>query len=180
MPPTGEVGTGMNFAYSYPNVSAALSVPSKYLLFYKIQKKKEVMMKKQLAAVVFLVLLIPATMAWAESPVTVSHTLASYATGTDSVVLNYNLTVKNTGDSGISNVTLAYVPLVIIGADQLTVDIGSLDPQAEIQLPFTLTTPMLLDQAEILQQPLFWAGEYTNAGGSLIQFPARSIEGGAL
>ncbi len=137
-------------------------------------------MRKGFITLLFLGWLIPAGMAWAESPVLVSHTLTSYNKGADSVVLNFTLTVKNSGTSSISNLTLSYVPLMIISKDQATLNIGNIDPQAEIKVPFALTTPMLLDQNMFSQQPLFWAGKFTDGKGNLIEFPAQSAQGGAL
>ncbi len=137
-------------------------------------------MRKRFAALLFLGWLIPASLAWAESPVSVSHTLTGYTMGADSVTLSCNLTVKNIGADSISNVTLSYAPLLIISTDRTTLNVGTHDPQGEIQVPFTLTTPMLLEQNVFLEQPLFWAGEYTDGNSSLIEFPARSVNGGVL
>lgn len=137
-------------------------------------------MMKRIAALLFLCWLIPAGMAWAESPVVVSHVLTGYEMGTDSVVLNYTLTVKNSGNSSLTNLTLSNVPLFIISKDRATLNIGNLDSQAEIQVPFTVTTPMLLIEPEFKNQPLFWAGECTDTSGNFIEFPARSVEGGVL
>lgn len=137
-------------------------------------------MMKRIAALLFLCWLIPAGMAWAESPVEVSHILTGYEMGTDSVILNYTLTVKNTGNSSFTNLTLSNVPLFIISRDRTTLNIGNLDPQSKIQVPFTVTTPMLLSESEFKRQPLFWAGECTDANGNVVVFPGRSIEGGVL
>jgi len=83
-------------------------------------------MKKRFAALLLLGWLIPASMAWAESPVVVSHTLTGYTMGTDEVTLSYTLTVKNLGAASISNLTLSYVPVSIISKDALVLDIGTL------------------------------------------------------
>lgn len=137
-------------------------------------------MRKGLIMLFVLAWLIPAGMAWAESPVVVSHTLTGYNKGADSVVLNYTLAIKNAGTSSISNLTLSYVPLMIVSKDQITLNIGTLAPQAEIKVPFTITTPMLLDQNVFSQQTLFWAGKYTDNNGAVIEFPAQSGQGGTL
>lgn len=137
-------------------------------------------MRKRFLALLLLGWLIPVSLAWAESPVLVSHTLTGYSMGADSVVLNYTLTIKNSGTSSISNLTLSYVPLMIISKDQITLNIGNLDPQAEIKVSFTVTTPMLLDQAVFSRQTLFWAGKYTDSNDAVIKFPVRSNQGGAL
>jgi len=137
-------------------------------------------MMKRLAVLLFLVWLMPAGTVWAESPVEVSHVLTGYEMGTDSVILNYTLTVKNTGNSSLTNLTLSHVPLFIISKDRATLNIGNLDPQSEVQVPFTVTTPMLLIEPELKNQPLFWAGECTDESGNFIEFPARSVEGGVL
>ncbi len=138
-------------------------------------------MRKRFAVFQLLVLLLmPAGAVWAEQPVSVSHTLTGYTLGTDTVTLGYTLTVKNLGEGSISNVTLSQVPLVIISQNQISLDIVSLAPQAEIQVPFTVTTPMLMSESEFRSQPLFWAGTYTDSGGSLVEFPASSIDGGII
>lgn len=137
-------------------------------------------MKKSFIALLILGWLMPAGVAWAESPVLLSHTLTGYSKGDDSVVLNYTLTVKNQGNSSISSLTLTYVPLMIINKDQITLNIANVDPQAEVQIPFTITTPMFLDQTVFSQQPFFWAGTCTDTSGNLIEFPARSDERGVL
>ena len=123
---------------------------------------------------------MPAGLVWAESPVVVSHVLTGYDRGTEAVVLNYTLTVKNSGNSSLTNLTLSNVPLFIISKDRTTLNIGHLDPQSEIQVPFTVTTPMLLSESEFKSQPHFWAGECTDANGNYIEFPARSNDGGSL
>lgn len=137
-------------------------------------------MGKRFLTLLFLGWLIPAGMAWAESPVSVSHTLTGYSKGADSVVLNYTLTVKNSGTSPVSNLVLIYAPLAISNTSAITLNIGNLDPQKEIQVPFILTTPLILDQNKFSEQPLFWAGECTDSNGGLMEFPARSVEGGVL
>lgn len=137
-------------------------------------------MRKPIAALLFLCWLMPAGKAWAESPIVVSHTLTGYAVSRDAVVLNYTLSVKNTGTSCIPNLTLSPVPLFIIGKERATLNIGSLDQQAEVQVPFTITTPMLLGESALKSQPLFWAGECTDGSGNVVRFSTRSVEGGAF
>ena len=137
-------------------------------------------MKKRFAALLLLGWLIPTSMAWAESPVVVSHTMTGYTMGTDSVTLSYTLNVKNTGTSSISDVILNLVPLMIISTEKITLNIATLDPQVEVQVSFTLTTPVLWSESEFRSLPLFWAGTCTGSSGSFIEFPARSVEGGVL
>ncbi len=137
-------------------------------------------MKRIFAGLLLLFLLTPAAVARAESLISVSHTMTGYSMGADSAVLNYTITVKNAGDTELSDVTLSYVPLIVISPDTLTLDVGPLGPQAEVQVPFTLTTPMLQDQKDFLQWPLFWAGTYLDDVGNGVEFPACSVEGGAL
>lgn len=137
-------------------------------------------MRKRFTALLFLAWLIPTATAWAVSPVVVSHTLTGYTMGTDSVTLSYTLNVKNIGTSSISNVTLSLVPLMITSREQIKLNVATLDPQAETQIPFAFTTPMLLDQSVFSQQPLFWAGTCADSSGNLIEFPATSVQGGAL
>lgn len=137
-------------------------------------------MMKQLAVLLLLVWLMPAGTVWAESPIAVRHVLTGYDRGPDSVILNYTLTVKNSGNSSLTNLTLSNVPLFIISKDRTTVNIGNLDQQSEAQVLFTVTTPMLISESEFKNQPLFWAGECTDASGNFIEFPARSNDGGVL
>ncbi len=139
-------------------------------------------MKKRFAALLLLGWLIPAGMAWAEPPVSVSHTLTSYTMGTDTVTASYTLNVKNSSTGSISNLILSLVPFPVISQDQVTLNITTLEPQAEVQIPFTLTTPMLLDQSMLTMLPMSWdcEGTLVDMGPIPIQFPVGSIEGGSL
>lgn len=137
-------------------------------------------MKRKFAALVLLVLLIPIGTAWADPPILVSHSMTGYTMGPDSVILDYTLTVKNSGDSSVQDLTLSQVPLFFITTTETTLHIGNLQPEGEVLVPFTLVTPMTIEQTEFAGQPLFWAGEFTNGSGELIEFPAGSIEGGSL
>jgi len=137
-------------------------------------------MRKRFAALLLFGWFMVAGAAWAESPVSVSHALTGYTLGADTVTLTYNLAVKNVTASSISNVALSYVPLLIISQDQITLNIATLDPQIEVQIPFTVTTLMLFSEAEFRNQPLFWAGTCTDSNGDLIEFPSRSKDGGVL
>lgn len=137
-------------------------------------------MRKRIAALLVFGWLLSAGAAWAESPVSVSHTMTGYTMGTDTVTLTYNLTVKNTSAGSISNVTLAHVPLFLFSRDEIVLNIAMLDPQAEALIPFTVMTPMLLSESEFRHQALFWAGSCTDSTGSLIEFPAKSLEGGVF
>jgi hypothetical protein len=137
-------------------------------------------MRKRFAALLLLGWLIPAGIAWAESPVVVSHTMTGYSMGTDSVILSYVLNVKNTGTDSVTNVALSYVPLMIVSTKQITLNVAVLESQAELQVPFTITTPMLFEQDKFSSQPLFWAGTCKDGSGNQIDFPAQSVEGGAL
>lgn len=141
---------------------------------------KEGILKKQFAVLLLLGWLIPAGTAWAESPILVSHTLTDFSFGTGSVALGYTLTVRNSGPGSISNLTLFEIPLSIISRDEITFRIESLEPQTEVHLPLTITTPMILDHYSFLQLPLFWAGRYTDMSGNMIEYSVRSYEGGAL
>lgn len=137
-------------------------------------------MRKRFLALLVSGWLMLGSMAWAESPIFVNHTLTGYTMGTGSAVMNFSLTVKNPGNSSITNLILSYVPLMIISRDPITLNIGTLDPQAEVQVPFTITTPMLLDHMKFSGQPLFWIGSCTDDNGNQIQFPVNSVPGGAL
>jgi hypothetical protein len=137
-------------------------------------------MKMRFIVLAVFVSLVSLSAAGAESPILASHSMTGSRMAADSVVLNYTLTVKNTGENAVSGLVLTYVPLFIPSAERISVDIKSLGSQAEIQVPLTVVTPLLLDQNAILRQPLFWAGEYTDGDGNRIEVPVRSIEGGAL
>ena len=137
-------------------------------------------MKKRFTVLLFL-LFISTGAAWAEVPVSVTHTLTGYSMGTELVILNYTLTVKNLGAASISNLTLSYVPVSIISKDALVLDIGTLDANGQLQFSFSLATPMLLDQAQFSGQPLFWSGKFADGNGSTREFPASSaMEVGVL
>ena len=136
-------------------------------------------MKKRFAALLLLGWLIPASMAWAESPVVATHTMTGYSLGADSVTLSYTLNVKSTGTGCVSNVTVSYIPFMIVSTEQITLNIAALASQAEVRVPFTVTMPMLLEES-IFRSPLFWAGSCTDSSGRLIEFPAHSVEGEVL
>jgi hypothetical protein len=85
-------------------------------------------MKKRFAALLLLGWLISAGVAWAQSPVTVGHSMTNYALSADSVVLNYTLIVRNPGTGALSNVTVSLIPLTIITTDKISLNVGNLDP----------------------------------------------------
>lgn len=137
-------------------------------------------MKKRFFALLLIGWLMPASMAWAQSPVVVSHTLTSYTMGTDSVTLEYNLNLRNIGESSLSDVILSHIPLLIISTEDLHLNVASLDPQMNVQVPFTLTIPMLLEESTITDMPLFWDCEGISTGGARVPFSLLSAQGGAL
>jgi hypothetical protein len=137
-------------------------------------------MKKQFAVFLFLGWLMSAGMAWAEPPVLLSHTLTGYTTGADSATLSYTLNVQNTGAGSLSDLVLSLEPLSVMSQDQIKLNIATLDPQAEVQLPFTLTTHMPVEQEAIRNLPLFWVCEGAVVDIGPVMFPVASVEGGAL
>jgi hypothetical protein len=134
-------------------------------------------MKKWFVALLVLGWLIPAGLAWAKPPVQISHTITSFTT-TDAATVNYTLNVKNTGTGSISNMTLSLDPLPFT-QDQITLNIATIEPQAEAQIPFTITTREHIEQNIIRHMPLMWRCEGTVSGAGPVIFPVVSIEGGS-
>ncbi len=132
------------------------------------------MKRKLLVMLIFVFMLIPAGMARAESPIYLSHTLINYAENADSVTINFVLHVKNPGNAPLYNVTLSYVPLLLMTQGEVLLSIGDIEAGGSLDIPFTLTTPMLLSQDEFLRQIFFWAGEGLDEDGNLLEFPAES------
>ncbi len=132
------------------------------------------MKRKFLALLIFSVLLLLGGMARAESPLYLSHTLTSSTEGADSVTLDFVLHIKNTGSAPLYNLTLSYVPLVIMTPEEVSLHIGDIEAGGSRDVPFTLVTPILISQDEFFRHPLFWAGECLDAGGNPVEFPAES------
>ncbi len=147
-------------------------------------RKGENMTKRAFSTVIiFAVLLLPAGVVQAESPIYLSHTLTSFTAGAGSVTLGFSLHVVNPSGAPLYNLTLSKVPLTIVTLKEVSLDIGYIEAGGSLDITFSVVTPMLLGQDEFSRQPLFWAGEYKDGGGNLIKFPAESrpaSEGGAL
>ena len=123
---------------------------------------------------IFIAMLLPLGVASAETPIYLSHSLIGYNASADSVTLNYSLHVENLGDSTFYNLTFFNVPLMIITPEEISLNIGNLEPRGSIDISFSLVTPMLLSEGEFSEQPLFWAGKYFDGNGNPIEFPAVS------
>lgn len=132
-------------------------------------------MKKFIVFVFTLGLMIPAGRALAESPVLLSHTITGYTQGADAVTLDVVLHVENPGAAPLYNLTLSYVPLMIIAEPDVLLEIGTIDANGALDIPLTIVTPMLLSEEEFIKLPLFWAGEAEDAGNSFLEFPADSL-----
>lgn len=136
-------------------------------------------MKRLFMVLLFFISLISSATAWADPPVQIGHNLTGCIKSTDSLTLTYVLNVRNTSDQPLSNLVLSLDPLAIMSEDQVHLDVLTLAPHIELQIPFTVTSYLLDDQELIRHLPLFWdcAGA-TDAGP--VQFPVVSNEGGAL
>ena len=132
------------------------------------------MRRKLLLVLVCVALLCPTAMAQSESPIFLSHTVTDYTEGTDSVTVGVLLHLDNPGDTPLHGVRLSNVPLLIITVEEVFLDIGDIEAGGNLDVSFSLVTPMLLSQEEFAEQPLFWACEWTDETGSLVEFPALS------
>jgi len=118
-------------------------------------------------------------LAWAESPVHLTHSITGYKADAENVTLNYSLYVENPGDTPVQGLILSHVPLPFVTKEEVFLNIGDLEAHGTRDITFTLITPMLLSQEEFSAHPLFWAGTYTDGSGNTIEFPAESrIAGG--
>jgi hypothetical protein len=108
-----------------------------------------------------------------ESPVTLSHSLTSSSKGDDSVTLNFTLHIENISDTPLNNLRLEHVPLMLFATEEIILKVEKVDANSTFDIPFTLVIPVIVDEEEILRQPLFWAGEGIDAN-NFIEFPAES------
>lgn len=116
-----------------------------------------------------------------DSPILLSHTLATYIVATNSVTLNYVLHLENIGGETITFLTLRYVPLNLISENEILLEIGSLDPNTNKDIIFSIITPMMLDKDQIEERPFFWAAQGYDSISNFIEFPVVSqptVEGG--
>ena len=88
--------------------------------------------------------------------------------------MDYNLIIENTEDASIYGLTLAQVPLVFIASDEVILTAGNLPGQARMEVSLRLTTPLVLDEKELSQQPLLWISEYQDDNGLQHDFPFKS------
>jgi len=111
-----------------------------------------------------------------------SHTLTNVTEGADSATLSITLHVENTGVTDYNNLTLDYVPLMIMAIDPVSVNLISIGEGQVIDVPITIVTPLPFSQNRFQQESLDWAREHDNPdeSGTLVEFPAIShSEGGA-
>ncbi len=137
-------------------------------------------MKQRLAALLFFVFLALSSAAWADPPISVTHTMTDFSTGLDTVVVSYSLTVKNSGTSTLSNLVLSLDPVPLMSRDRTVLNVASLAPQQQMQLPVTVTSSMVLEQSDFRQLHLFWDYEGEIAENGPVKDLAVSVEGGAL
>jgi hypothetical protein len=116
----------------------------------------------------------PVMLSASDSPLFLQHTLISYQQIEDNVILDYDLIIENTGDASIYNLTLTQVPLLFIATDEVILTAGDLPGQASTEISLRFTTPMLLNEEKLSQQPLFWIGEYQDEAGLQHDFPFES------
>jgi hypothetical protein len=107
-------------------------------------------------------------------PLFLRHTLISYQQVEDTVILDYNLIIENTGDASIYSLTLTLVPLLFMATDEVILTVGNLPKQASTEVSLRFTTPMVLDEEELSRQPLFWIVEYQDDIGLQHDFPFES------
>lgn len=124
--------------------------------------------------------LLLAGMAWAESPVLLSHTLQGSSKGADSVTWNFSLHVINTGDAPLRDLALSYVPLLVMAREEVNLNVPEIEAHGQTDIKFDLTTPALSDEKEISLQSFHWAGKCLDEQGKTLEFPVASNPGGAL
>jgi len=102
-------------------------------------------MKKSLGRLFMLLafLLVPAMAAALEPPVTVTHELTSTFQGATALSLNYTVHLENTGESALTNLSLALVPLPPFSSRELVLKLAFLGAgdtaDLEAELPAALT-----------------------------------------
>lgn len=119
-------------------------------------------------------------MAWAESPVLLSHSLNGSTKGGDSITFNFTLHVENTGDTPLRDLALSYVPLLVMAREEVNLNIPEIEAHGQSDIKFDLTTPAISDEKEISLQSFHWAGKCLNDQGKTLEFPVASNLGGVL
>ena len=129
---------------------------------------------KRLLLLLLLLALMCGIVNAAEYPVFLSYTFIDYTEDSDAVYLNFVLHVKNISDITLQKLSLAYVPLVLVTRENIDLYIGDMKPGDIVDLPFSIPIPVVISKEEILENSLFWDGEYWD-DNKIIGFPAESI-----
>ena len=146
------------------------------------------MNKSATGLLIALVINVFAVLAFAaESPVILRHSLTGYKKveghnknkGSAVVTLDYSLHVENPGDTPLGDLSLYLVPRPPLVSKKTIVSVGYLGPHQSTDINLKVVTKMVLDQDNLSQKPLLWAGKCLDAEGKLIEFPVKSRPGGA-
>jgi tripartite motif-containing protein 71 len=109
-------------------------------------------------------------------PVIVTHTFTGYSTTGNTVSLDLTIHVANPGDTYLSNVTLTFVPMPPFISGRSTLNVGGLAPRQSADFPLHVQA-MAMGMDMIAHKPLFFAGKYDDARGTLVEYPVTSRPG---
>ncbi|MEE9613426.1 MAG: hypothetical protein V3W31_00540 [Thermodesulfobacteriota bacterium] len=140
------------------------------------------MRKAHVALLLAIVLILPAVVASAEEPLSVTHTLNGQTEGTDTVTLDITLHVENLGDSPYQGLRFSYVPLSLIAVEEVIVNVGDVAAGQSADVSFSIVTLSPFLEEMLTGSPLPWVGEYTSLDGTgtIIDFPATSHAAGGV
>ena len=128
---------------------------------------------------IFFALLVPSGLAWgAGPPVLMTHALAGSSKGQLQTTLNFTMNVVNLGEAPLSALTLALVPVLPLGPEPTTLEVGPLGPHEGVDLPLQVTVPGFIKAEELTHKPLSWTGTYLDAQGAPVEFHITSYPGG--
>jgi hypothetical protein len=109
------------------------------------------------------------------SPLFIRHTLIGYNYNeNESMTLDYRLVVENPGETSISNLTLTLVPLFISASEEVELTIAELPAGAQSIVALHLNTPLVLNEEEMIKQPLLWFARYRDEEGAEHDLPVES------
>lgn len=119
--------------------------------------------------------LMLAGLAWAESPVLLSHSLNGSSSGAESITFNFTLHVENRGDTPIRELDLSYVPLLVMTREEVNLQVAEIERLGQKDIPFKLITPIAFNEEAILKIPLFWDCKGLDENGNLFNSLTESV-----
>jgi hypothetical protein len=120
-------------------------------------------------------LLAPAWTAALGAPVTLSHELSSTFQGATGLTLNYTLHLENTGESGLTNLKLALVPLPPFSTRDLVLELPFLGAGEAADLELELVTPLEADFEAMTFAQMTFAVKAVDEEGRPVAFRATSF-----